>query len=1295
MPAPSHGIRVISFDGPALDATGLSELLILEDIAGKWAWDREDDDREGADIPISELCDIVGGTGIGGFYAILFSLNLTVGEVITSHKILQSILFSSNEWEQKNSAGCVDMLKTALTQIVEELGLEVDLDTPFLAKNSLKCFVCVLNDVTAGRPRALRNYRVRSSKSPRCSIREAIQAALADGVHLPPVLTQDEQFICASSGFPNPSYELMKELPAAFPKGSKLACFVNLGSGGLGILRITSGKHQEELAQRVRNAEEVAQNLVALCGGLGPCYFRFSVVTGVDGAILESANDVIRIVKSLTVGYLEEAEIGVNLDGVADALTKRDGVVFLERLGSLAAEDGKAKLNAQVEAVHNHVVRMVTAMENDIHRSVKNWLTPIDQTAKLDACIRARSSSTCGWLWDHPKVIEWKTTGGIFWCHAGMGTGKTIIASHVVETFKDFPEEYFVAYYYFEFTNPSTLSEEALFRSIVSQLSYTNEIIIRRFYEEHKNGVLQPQLKSLLKVLRELVVAAASPVYILVDALDELPLPRRRYLLETLLELVPSAASGVHVMVTSRDELDIYQTFSGRVSYDFAIRREMVHQDITTFVDQELAAKKWQSWPKQEVSTIRETLINKADGMFRLVACQIEVLNQTQSTEDMHQALVTLPVTLGDTYRYILSTIPSHLQTRAYTLLCVLCASFTPVSIEELSALVAVELGEATDPINLPAYHEGLRYHEPQNIIGLGTALVRRTTAYLGFSLQEEESLQLSHASVKEYLLQGTCSWCAVDDQLASETTARACLALLIHSEDPSQISGVADIRYSRRNWRTHISANHGAQLLSQQKKLFETYPWTRSSIVASLRYINNYGYIVESRKSPIIYAAATSLEQLLFWMLEPPFQWKIDDLNHAMYVVTQLGSSAGVLTALIVKGGDVNATTIDRTPILYNAVRSGQFHVVQTLVKYGANVNMNEWCGSALQAAVSQRALDVVKFLVESGADVNMEGKYGLPLQAAVSRRALDIVKLLVESGADVNMVGGWSQSSLQAAAATGDLDIVKFLVECGADVNMDGEYGSALQVAASHGPLDVVKFLVESGADVNMEGILYGSALQAAASNGALDVVQFLVERGANVNMSGGWDGSALQAATSEGALGVVEFLVESGADVNLGGGKYGSALQAAVKRRSLDLVRFLVRNGADMDMWGGKHKSALQIAAGCGALDIVKFLVENGADVSMGGGDYGSALQAAATWGDLNAVQFLVESGADLNMKGGYFGSALEAAERGSLLFTSHEKRWETVNFLALKGAVRSDGTSPLDNELGAVDSSTAFN
>ncbi|KAH8826193.1 ankyrin repeat-containing domain protein [Flagelloscypha sp. PMI_526] len=1201
---------------------------------------------------------MVGGTGLGGFYAILFSLHMTISQVIASHKIIQNVLFSSVEWERNDALGCATMLRTALTRIAKEVGLDFDLDSPFLSKNSLKCFVCVLNDLNAGRARAIRNYRIRSSKSPHCSIREAIHATLSDGVHLPSVYIQDEQFVAAASGFANPSYELMKELPAVFLIGSKLSCFVNLGACHPGILPITSGGSEEERANLLRYADVVAQNLVSLCGGLGPCYFRLSVVMGAKGSTQWSPDDAFRAVKSATVGYLEEEKVQMDLDAVVAALTQSHGVVSLERLASLAAEDGKARLNTQVEVIHDHIVRIARVMDHGFYHSMKAWLTPIDQTTKLDACIRARSSSTCGWLWDHPQVIEWKATGGIFWCHAGMGAGKTIIASHIIETLKNLPDECIVAYFYFEFTNPSTLSEEALFRSIVSQLSHTSESISRQLYEQHTNGLLQPQLKSLHKALHDLAITATRPVYIIVDALDELPLPRRRYLLESLLELSSLAQDSAHVMVTSRDEVDINEIFSGKVSLDFSIEKEMVQHDIATFVDQQLAAKKWQSWPKQEVLHVRNILISQADGMFRMVACQIEVLNQTQSTEEMRQALASLPATLADTYRYVLNTIPSHLRTRAHTLLCIISAALKPVSIAELSELLAVELGDSTDSVNLPVYHEGLRYHEPQNIIGLGTALIRQIGSW-----DNHVVLQLSHASVKEYLLQDTCSWYALNDQLAHETTARACLALLNYNEDPSHTSKIEDIHYTKSDWWRHIHPNHSAQLLSQQKQLFETFPWVHSNVGASLvKHMSAASFFksplltdqLNYLKSPLLIALGARLEQLFYTILEYP-SWLISPyLNDALTVAAQEKSPPEMYTALIEKGGDVNTTTPGGAPLLHREAHSGRLDIVQVLIKYGADVNSwEETYGSALLASVNQGSLDIVKFLVKSGAEVNMaRGSFGSALQAAANQGSLDIVKFLVESGVDVNLVKGSS--------------------------------GSALQAAAVRGALDIVQFLVEKGADVNVVGRSQGSALQLAATCGALDVTQLLVEKGADVNMLGGEQGSALQEAAARGLLDMVVFLVEEGADVNVMGGNQGSALQLAASCGSLNVVQFLVEEGADVNLVGGGHGSALQIAATCDALDMVEFLVEKGADVNRVSGYFGSALQAAAVRGSLDVIKFLVDKGADMNMAGGHYGSALELAEFMFKFYDSSQRRQEVIDFLIANGAVRSSGPTPLVGE-----------
>ncbi|KAH8832414.1 ankyrin repeat-containing domain protein [Flagelloscypha sp. PMI_526] len=1319
------GLRVLSFDGPALDVTSLSELFILESIGSTWAWDNEDFDRNGEDIRASEFCDMVGGTGIGGFYAILFAaLNMTIGQVISSHKILQGTLFESEEWARKDHGGCISVLNSVLDRVVHQLNEPVDLDGPFLSKSALKCFVCVLNNLDASHARALRNYRVRESTSPNCTIRQAIHATLADCIHLPAMSCQDEQFICAVTGYSNPSYELIQELPMAFPKGPKLACFVSFGAGRR-LLPIIRGGMGEELANLVRNAEVTAQYLAALCGDLGPCFFRLSV--SVEHFTQYIPEEPVRVVKSLTMGYLKEQDVRVRINDVVGSLVKRHGVVGVQRLGSLAAEDGRAKLNAQIEAVHNVMDNINTAINRSIHSSIKNWLIPIDQTAKLDTSIRIRSKSTCEWLLVNSKIIKWKKMGGIFWLHSGMGTGKTIITSRVIESLRSYQDECTVAYYYFEFTNPATLSEEGLFRSCVAQLSHTNETIMRQLYEQHKQGSHQPQLATLHKALNDLILGSYLPVYVIIDALDELPQSQRKYVLKTLLNFAVLADKGLHIMLTSRDEIDIHQSLSEKVALDFELECEMVSHDIAVFVDQELRVEKWRSWPEDEVLMMRNALITKAEGMFRMVACQLEVLHQTQTTQDMRLALSSLPSTLGDTYRLILDTIPFNLRTRAHTLLCILSVQFEPVSIAELSALLAVELGDPMDDANLPVFRDEGRYHEPQNIIGLGTALVRRIA-----SDRDEVVLQLSHASVKEYLLQDGVKWCGLNERLAHETTARACLALFIHNEDPRPLPLLTDTEYTISHWWRHVDSRARPQLFSQQKRLFAAFPWPRSLVS---EWLEPYSFIKDSQ-SPLGFAAAAGLEQFLVHLLNTSSLWSINHLNDALRFSARMGHPK-IFPILVEMGADVNVRCKGEVPALCYAA-SGTLSGVQYLVEKGADVNINGgFHGSALQEAASQGALDIAQFLVEKGADVNVIGGYhGSALQAAAFRGAFDVVQFLVEKGADVNLKGGSRRSALQAAveggryvsalqaaAAKGAIDIVHFLVEKGADVNVIGGFhGSALQAAADRGAFDVVQFLVEKGADVNLKGGKHGSALQAAAGQGAFDIVQFLVEKGADVNLKGGRHGSALQAAAVRGALDIVHFLVERGADVNLKGGDQGSALQAArtidvvqflvekgadvraevshgwsalrvaacwgaldivellvkegtnvqierafleaVQFGHLHVVEFLVTKGADVNMKADSDESALQIAASRRALDIVRFLVEKGADVEVEGGYYGSALEAAASTGDLDMVELLVERGANVNFQGGAYHSALHAAAACG--------HFRVVQFLVQKGA-----------------------
>ncbi|KAH8813594.1 ankyrin repeat-containing domain protein [Flagelloscypha sp. PMI_526] len=1036
----------------------------------------------------------------------------------------------------------------------------------------------------------------------------------------------------------------MKGLVAAFPKASHLACFLNIGAGR---------------TQFADDSETVAQDLLLQFRDVG-CFSRLSMKHEL-GAGMHA-----RVV----IGLLEEEETSSLVDDIVEALTEQHRTIPLLRLINLAGEDVRAKRDAKITAIQLDIKHLRDAEDQSHFRRLKKWLKPIDRTSKLDSSNRTRGPTTCEWFLEHPVMEEWIRTGGLCWFHGGMGTGKTFIMSHLVQTL--IRQGHTVAYYYFEFTDPSTLSEEALLRSLVFQLSFIHLPTSLALHKKHGDGASEPQLAALLESVLELGRQSEQPFYIAIDALDELPLPERKQLFKTL-ELMSTVNSpNMHVIVSSRDDVDITSGLRDLAQHKLDVLHDRVSHDIAVFVDQGLSDEKWKDWPPDLIERMRIVLNKRAAGQFRMVACQLELLHKTETIRDLEARLIALPTKLADTYHYILDhLIPQEERVRAQTLLRLLAVAFEAVPLDELAALIAVDLGDPSDVISLPKYEEQQRFRQPQNIVGLGTAFVRLTTER-SFGDKSYPSLQLSHASVKEYLLQqDSTHWCYMNEQLAHSTMAGACLALLLHNLS-SQLDAPIH-KYVRQRWFQHVQPNSSDQLLKQQILFFEKFPWSQKTRFQFNEYpFYYYGLSKELiYRCPLIAASAAGLDQILPVILAT--KQKQDDLDQALYGAVGRQVSINVIKLLVENGADLNREEGRYESALSVAALRGSLNVVKFLVEKGAHVN--KWGGiygytlPTLHFAAGNGHLEVVKFLVDKGADVNMGGDWlqGFPLNAAARKGDLKIVEFLVERGADVNKGGGQHGSALHTAIQNGHLEVVKFLVEKCADVNKEeGYHGSVLQVAAQKGDLKVVEFLVENGADVNKEGGEYGSALQAALEKGDLKVVEFLVEKGADVNMGGDWlQGFPLEAAAQKGDLKIVEFLVEKGADVNKRRRTFGSALHTAIQNGHLEVVKFLVEKGADVNEWGGFHGSVLQAALEKGDLKVVEFLVEKGADVNMGRNWLqGFPLEAAAQKGDLKIVEFLVEKGADVNKRRPMFGSALHIAIQNGHL--------EVVKFLVEKGA-----------------------
>lgn len=150
-------------------------------------------------------------------------------------------------------------------------------------------------------------------------------------------------------------------------------------------------------------------------------------------------------------------------------------------------------------------------------------------------------------------------------------------------------------------------------------------------------------------------------------------------------------------------------------------------------------------------------------------------------------------------------------------------------------------------------------------------------------------------------------------------------------------------------------------------------------------------------------------------------------------------------------------------------ASREGNKEMIDTLIKAGADVNMNMHGLTPLLGAVCHGHLEVVKLLLDHGADINAKtsgSAWGNALPAAMDPERIDIARLLLKRGADVNVEGGCYGNVLQTAIYFNNIEMVKTLLfDERVDVYAEtGSKGNAWDVAYEQKNYRVIEMLEES---------------------------------------------------------------------------------------------------------------------------------------------------------------------------------------------------------------------------------------
>ncbi|KAH8976956.1 hypothetical protein EDB86DRAFT_2764231, partial [Lactarius hatsudake] len=691
---------------------------------------------------------------------------------------------------------------------------------------------------------------------------------------------------------------------------------------------------------------------------------------------------------------------------------------------------------------------------NELRKDLRKWIAPPDPSVNYNTASGAHHEGTAEWCTKGNTIANWKASGSLLWIHGKPGAGKSILSSAIIRDIKPLSSagSAFLAYFYFDFKDKAKQDTRALLSSLLVQLSDQSDILcdaLFSLYSAHKRGSEQPTDESLSQCLKYMLTTAGPvPIYLILDALDEcpygsgLPSPREK-LLDLVDELVKLPLPTLRLCVTSRPEFDIRTALKPLATQQVSLHDDSGQtQDIKKYItDVVRSDRRMKRWRDEEKDMVIEKLAEKADGMFRWVYCQLEVLRYCFPA-NVRRALEELPKSLDETYERILKEINNANREHSYRLLQCLTVASRPLRVEELAELLAIELNGG----GIPKLNVDLRWEDQEEaVLSACSSLV---TVFID---KGSRVVQFSHFSVKEFLTSPRLACCTeevsqfhIPIEPSHMILAQACLGVLLcpngHTSDSVKKAPLA--RYAAEFWVGHAQVGnvdiHMKDAMDYFFDMDKPYlrAWVRLHDIDALGRRN----ATLTSASPLYYAALCGFHGLLKRLID----------KHPQHINSQVGP----------RGTPLHAT-------LFN----GHIEVAQLLRERGADVNaLNENEDTPLHIVSECGRLAAAKWLLDCGADANSQNKHGqTPLYFAASRGHLEVAQILLEHNAEVDArtVDGYTPLML---ASMGGNDAVRILLDHNSDAHVRNNNGdTALHLAALYGHLEASRILLERNAEVN----------------------------------------------------------------------------------------------------------------------------------------------------------------------------------------------------------------------------------
>ncbi|KAL1761375.1 acyl transferase/acyl hydrolase/lysophospholipase, partial [Schizophyllum commune] len=310
---PKPGIRLLSFDDGG--ARGFSMLLMLRDMLAEIEFLTHE-----TALPC-EFFDIIAGSGIGGFLALLLGrLRLSIDDAIECYtRVVERVFMRTKNYNFKTAP-----FEDVLREISNRFGDGDDTDMMGERGPQCKTFVCIREDDPPGMPtpRRLRTYAHPAEPATHYTLIQAIRATMGNPVFFQPAtITRTDgstmALLDAGPDHCNPSFDLLEEAYALYPSRN-IAYILSLGAGRAntidakpwrGLLqppRLPSSclTTMQDLARR---CDAIAEAFTSRNPELQAVYFRFSHDKGsVDGKMAQW--EQLEVLKGILRPYVDSVD---------------------------------------------------------------------------------------------------------------------------------------------------------------------------------------------------------------------------------------------------------------------------------------------------------------------------------------------------------------------------------------------------------------------------------------------------------------------------------------------------------------------------------------------------------------------------------------------------------------------------------------------------------------------------------------------------------------------------------------------------------------------------------------------------------------------------------------------------------------------------------------------------------------------------------------------------------------------------------------------------------------------------